>query len=249
MLKYSSLSTVGSFSEQFSIMFSFFCQLLHQETCFHQRQRALRQFSRFDCNLGQICPWMGIKQSSLPYLYHSLYSQDWHLSLRQLFFAQKNICEDLWKDFDSRQIKAGDFFKKISTLQVSSSPEFFTPNIHPSHSDGAHPAWPGLGHTWAPIPGHLSLVWNIWESGILPLISVVVCTRSQCSKGKESLDISPPTFSTQEAFEHLYSHVYLKKKLRNFWLSISFHFFTPVPLPQVATSLSLHDQSNCMHLY
>lgn len=248
MLKYSSLSTVGSLSEQFGIMFSFFCQLPDQETCFHQRQRAFRQFSRFECNLGQICPWMGVQAIFFVLLTSLTVFTRLTFVSETIIFCTENICEDLWKDFDSRQIKAGDFFKKSAPCRSVLHLSFLLPTFNQSQSDGAHPAWPGFGHTWAPIPDHLSFVWNIWESGILPLTSVVICTRSQCSQGEEIPRHKSAYIQHSRNIWAFILPCILKKKW-NFWLSISFYFFAHVPLPQAATSLSLHDQSNCMHLY
>lgn len=151
-------------------MFSFFCQLPEQETRFRQRQRAFRQCSRFECNLGKICPWRGSSSLlCLTCITPCIHKTD-ILSQRQLFFVQKDICEDLWKDFDRRQIKAGDF-KNIQHLEGQFFPwvMFFTPNIHPKAEWWSSPC---LARVWAPLsshPFHLSLVWNIEDSGILPL--------------------------------------------------------------------------------
>lgn len=193
MLKYSSLSTVGFVSEQFSIMFSFFCQQPESETCFHQRQRAFRQCSRFECYLGQICPWMGSSSLlCLTCITHCIHKTDL-VSLRQLFFVQKNLCENLWKDFDSRQIKAVDLKKKLSTLKVNSSPDscFLLPTSTQSQSDGAHPAWPGYGHAWAPIPATWALSGTCKSQESFHWLQWWSVPRPQCSKGIKPLGINP----------------------------------------------------------
>lgn len=136
-------------------------------------------------------PLDGVKQSSLPYLYHSLYSQDWHFVSKTIIFLYRRIYVRTYEKILIAGKSKQGILKRPSTLKVSSSPEscFLLPTSTQSQSDGAQPAWPGCGHTWAPIPATWALSGTSKTQEYVHYLQWWLVP--QCSKGIKPLGISP----------------------------------------------------------